>query len=102
MRSTIEKTEEGRIKFQNKRALVPRKEGATVAATPTFSSAKQCGPSRAGRTGSVPTETFNFTGRSHKIPQMSYLRYETPAFLDKYNKDADESEKQTKTQECNK
>ncbi len=39
---------------QNKCALVPKttvirkEEGATVAATPTFSSEKQCGQSRAG------------------------------------------------------
>jgi hypothetical protein len=38
---------------------------------------KQCGQSSAGRTGSVPTETFNFTGKTYKILQMSYLRRET-------------------------
>ncbi len=77
MRTTIEKTEEGRINFQNKRALVPmqifEKEGATVAATPLpFLSGPLC--HLLGRTGSVSTETFNFTGKFHKIPQMSYLR----------------------------
>jgi hypothetical protein len=65
-----------RVSSQNKR--VRKEEGATVAATPTFSHTAGCFVRRlSGRTGSVPTETFNFTGKSHKIPQMSYLRRET-------------------------
>jgi hypothetical protein len=41
-------SEKGRMLIQNKNALVPKKavlrkeEGATVAASPTFSAAKQC------------------------------------------------------------
>ena len=50
------RTEEEKIFFKTN-VLVPNtkmcEDGATVAATPTFSLAKQCGQSRAGRTGSV-------------------------------------------------
>ncbi len=54
-------SEEGRMLFSKQKcALVPRtklsEDGATVAATPTFPLAKQCGQSRhlsPGRTGSV-------------------------------------------------
>ncbi len=50
---------------------ISEKEGATVAATPTFSQrAASCGQD--GQRSSM--ETFNFIGKPHKIPQMSYLR----------------------------
>jgi hypothetical protein len=68
---SIEKNGRRKAKiFQNKCALVPKKavlrkeEGATVAASPTFS-----------------TEIFDFTGNPHKIPKMSQTRYETPAIF---------------------
>ncbi len=42
-----------------------------------------------GRTGSVLPWKLYFTGKAHKIPQMSYLRRETPAIFRQLNKDAD-------------
>ena len=39
LRFRSKRTEEGRQKYFKTNALVPREEGATVAATPTFSSA---------------------------------------------------------------
>jgi 2-hydroxychromene-2-carboxylate isomerase len=64
-----ERKKEGKKYFKTN-ALVPKKavlrkeEGATVAASPTFS-----------------TEIFNFTGNPHKILKMSQTRYETPAIF---------------------
>ncbi len=49
-------------------------DGATVAATPTFSLAKQCGLVSQGQNGPRFSTEINFTGNPHKIPLMSYLR----------------------------
>ena len=49
LKTRSKRTEEGRQKYFKTNALVPKKavlrkeEGATVAASPTFSAAKQCG-----------------------------------------------------------
>jgi hypothetical protein len=61
--------------------LVPRKEGATVAATPTFS--QYSGQLRCLPVGPVGqyTEKSKPSGNTHKIPQMSQTRYETPAIF---------------------
>ena len=77
LRFRSKRTEEGRQKYFKTNVLVPREEGATVAATPTFS--QYSGPLRCSFCGQDGQRLHgnNFTGRPHKIPQMSYLRYET-------------------------
>jgi hypothetical protein len=70
LRTTMEKTEEGRINFQNKRALVPKtnnirkEEGATVdflssAILFPYLSSAGCFVRLLGRTGSVLQRTPN-------------------------------------------
>ena len=53
--------------FFKTNVLVPNtkmcEDGATVAATPTFSLAKQCGQSRAGRTGSLLHRSIQISGK---------------------------------------
>ena len=78
------RTEEGKKLNQNKCALVPKttvirkEEGATVAASHLPSPWRNsAGWSRKGRTGRDSPRRFHFMGKPHKIPQMSYLRYET-------------------------
>jgi hypothetical protein len=60
-----------------------KEEGATVAASHLPSPWRNsAGWSRKCRTGRDSPRRFHFMGKPHKIPQMSYLRYETPAFSD--------------------
>jgi hypothetical protein len=87
LRTTIEKTEEGKKLIQNKCVSSQNKQyekrrgryGRRLSAilSPYLSSAGCLVRRLSGRTGSVSTETFDFTGRPHKIPQMSYLRRES-------------------------
>ncbi len=77
---TIEKERKKGKYFQNKCALVPREEGATVAATPYLLLSKTVRAvscfvfRRAGRAIQRKTDS---SGNTHKIPQMSYLRRES-------------------------
>jgi hypothetical protein len=78
---SIEKTEEGRINFQNKcvssqKIRMRKEEGAAVdssAILPYLSSAGSfVRHLSSGRTGSVLQRTPKSVGKSHKIPKMSY------------------------------
>ncbi len=88
LKTTIKKeSEEGRINFQNKcvssqNHRYRKEEGATVAASHLPSLRRNsAGWSRKGRTGRDSPRRFHFMGKPHKIPQMSYLRYETAAIF---------------------
>ena len=74
-------SEEGRMLIQNKivssqKHRMKKEEGATAAASPTFSAVIQCGLVSQGQNGPRFSTEINFTGKPHKIPQMSYLRRE--------------------------
>jgi len=69
-----------------------KEEGATVAATPLPSLSGQLQFLRRAGLAASPRKPY-FTGKPHKIPQMSYLRRETPAIFRQIKQDADESEK---------
>ncbi len=58
-----------------------KEDGATATASHLPSPWRNsAGWSRKGRTGRDSPRRFHFMGKTHKIPQMSYLWYETPAF----------------------
>jgi hypothetical protein len=79
-----EKVNQNKCAFSSQNQRVRKEEGATVAASHLPSPWRNsAGWSRKGRTGRDSPRRFHFTGKPHKIPQMSYLRYETPAFSDK-------------------
>jgi hypothetical protein len=81
LRTTIKKNGKGKSKqnvlVSSQKHRMRKEEGATVAATPTFSQRAASLFSSTGRTGSVLQRRPKSVGKSHKIPQMSYLRRET-------------------------
>ncbi len=89
LRSTIEKNRKKRKTFFKTNVLVPkiyvRRKRAPQSRRLTYLSQRAASlfVYRPDRQRSS-METFNFTGKPHKIPQMSYLRYETKRrrFLD--------------------
>jgi hypothetical protein len=65
-----------------KTAVIRKEEGATAAASHLPSPWRNsAGWSRKGRTGRDSPRRFHFMGKPHKIPQMSYLRRESPAIF---------------------
>jgi hypothetical protein len=72
-----------------------KEEGATVAATPYLLLSKTVrAVSTVGQDGPRFSTESTFIGKPHKIPQMSYLRYETPAIFRQFKqKDAAESDR---------
>jgi hypothetical protein len=74
------RTEEGKKYFQNKTALVSKKRGRYRSGYTYLLLSKTVRAVSCGQDGQR-LHRNNFTGSSHKIPQMSYLRYETPAIF---------------------